>query len=107
MSEQSSEAAKITRAEIADLGEPTYPCCDGYREHRYSCSNREWPATATPEVRRLAVRGDSIGPAHAQIEDLGLHGLNYQQRKRLTEILSVIWDDGYGYGRRLLQPDTP
>jgi hypothetical protein len=67
-------------------------------EHRYRCANRVWPATATPEIRRQAVRGDCIGPAHARIEDLGVRGLDYQQRKRLTEILAAVWDDGFGYG---------
>jgi hypothetical protein len=80
------------------------PCCGGYREHnrehRYSCPSREWPATATPEVRRLAVRGDSIAPAHAQIEDLVGGGLDYEQRKRLTEILAGVWDHGREYGSR-------
>jgi hypothetical protein len=42
------------------------PCCDDYREHRYSCPLREWPATATPEVRRGAVRGDSIESGEAE-----------------------------------------
>lgn len=72
-------------------------------EHRYACENREWPATATPEIRQQAVRGDCIAPAHAQIEDLGLHGLDYQQRKQLTEILARVWDDGCAYGRRPAQ----
>lgn len=81
--------------EVDDL-----PCCGGYREHRYSCRLREWPATATPEVRRVAVRSDSIGPAHAKIEDL-VHGdLDCRQRKQLTEILAGIWDHGRGYGGR-------
>jgi len=79
--------------------EPGYPCCGGYSEHRYRCPARVWPATATPEVRRQAVRGDCIAPAHARIEDLGVRGLDYQQRKRLTEILAQVWDDGCEYGR--------
>ena len=78
--------------------EEVHSCCGGYLEHRYRCANRVWPATATPEIRRQAVRGDCIGPAHARIEDLGVRGLDYQQRKRLTEILAAVWDDGFGYG---------
>jgi len=78
-----------------------HPCCGAWPEHRYSCENRVWPATASPEIRRQAVRGDSIGPAHAQIEDLGVRGLDYQQRKRLTGILAKVWDDGCEYGRRI------
>jgi len=84
--------------------EAPYPCCGGYAEHRYRCANRAWPATATPEVRRQAVRGDCIAPANAKIEDL-VHGLDYQQRKRLTEILSGTWDDGCEYGRRITADD--
>ena len=80
--------------------ELTHPCCGGYGEHRYRCADRVWPATATPEVRRSAVRGDCIAPAHARIEDLGVRGLDYQQRKRLTEILAQVWDDGCEYGRQ-------
>lgn len=76
-----------------------HPCCGGYAEHRYRCPARVWPATATPEIRRSAVRGDCIGPAHAQIEDLGVRGLDYQQRRQLTEILARVWDDGFEYGR--------
>jgi hypothetical protein len=79
--------------------EPTYPCCGGHREHRYRCPARIWPATATPEIRRQAVRGDSIAPAHAQIEDLSVRGLDYQQRTLLTKILAQVWDDGYAYGQ--------
>lgn len=82
--------------EVYDL-----PCCGGYREHRYSCRLREWPTTATPEVRRVAVRSDSIAPAHAKIEDLVPVGLDYQQRKQLTKILSGVWDHGHEYGARL------
>jgi hypothetical protein len=74
-----------------------YACCGGYREHGHRCPHRVWPATATPEVKRQAVRADCIGPAHAEIEDLVRHGLDYQQRKRLTEILARVWDDGSGY----------
>jgi hypothetical protein len=81
--------------------ETGYSCCGGYTEHRYRCPNRVWPATATPEIRRSAIRGDCIGPAHAQIEDLVRGGMDYQQRKRLTEILAGIWDDGCEYGRRI------
>jgi hypothetical protein len=81
--------------------ETGYSCCGGYSEHRYRCPNRVWPATATPEIRRTAIRGDCIAPAHAQIEDLVRGGLDYQQRKRLTEILAGIWDDGCEYGRRI------
>jgi hypothetical protein len=80
--------------------DPAYPCCGGYAEHRYSCADRAWPATATPEIRRVAVRGERIGPAHAEIEDLVRGGLDYQRRKRLTEILSGIWDNGCKYGGR-------
>ena len=80
-------------------GEQPYECCDGYREHRYRCPNRVWPATATPEIRRLAIRGDCIAPAHAQIEDLVRGGMDYQQRKRLTEILAGVWDDGFETAR--------
>lgn len=85
------------------LGEvgPAHPCCGSWPEHRYRCPHRVWPATATPEVRRQAVRGDCIAPAHARIEDLGVRGLDHQQRKRLTEILAQVWDDGCEYGRRL------
>ena len=83
---------------VGELG-PVHPCCGSYPEHRYRCPARVWPATATPEVRRLAVRGDCIAPAHAQIEDLGVRGLDYQQRKRLTEILAQVWDDGCEYGQ--------
>lgn len=82
------------------MDDPAFPCCDGYIEHRYACPNRVWPVTATPEIQQVAVRGECIGPAHAQIEDLALHGLSYQQRKRLTEILASIWDNGCEYGRR-------
>jgi hypothetical protein len=90
-----SEAIRaVTPADDTDDG---YPCCGGYAEHRYRCPNRVWPATATTEIRRTAIRGDCIGPAHAQIEDL-VHGLDYQQRKRLTGILAGIWDDGHGWG---------
>ena len=79
--------------------EPGLPCCGGYREHKYRCPDRAWPATATPEIRRQAVRGDFIAPAHARIEDLIPCGLDYQQRKRLTEVLAQIWDDGFEYGQ--------
>jgi hypothetical protein len=75
-------------------------CCGGYREHRYSCLSREWPATATPEIRRQAVRGDSIAPANAKIEDL-VGGLDDKQRKQLTKILSGVWGHGHEYGSRL------
>jgi hypothetical protein len=83
-----------------------YACCGGYREHGHRCEHRAWPATATPEVRRTAVRGDCIAPAHARIEDLhagllGVHGLDCQQRKQLTEILAQVWDDGFGYGQQV------
>jgi len=78
---------------------PAHPCCGGYLEHKYRCPDRVWPATATPEIRRKAVRGDCIAPAHAQIEDLA-HGLDYEQRKRLTEILARVWDDGFEYGQQ-------
>ena len=61
-----------------------YSCCGGYAEHGYRCPNRVWLTTATPEIRRQAVRGTCIGPAHAEIEDLVRGGLDYQQRKRLT-----------------------
>jgi hypothetical protein len=74
-----------------------YACCGGYREHGYRCPHRVWPATATPEVKRQAVRAASIGPAHAEIEDLIPCHLDYQKRKRLTEILARVWDDGQGY----------
>ena len=86
-----------------------FPCCGGYREHRHACQERVWPPTATPEIRRQAVRGDCIAPAHAQIEDLGLHGLDYQQRKKVTEILARVWDDGCNWGRREAtnQPPSP
>jgi hypothetical protein len=77
------------------------PCCGGYREHRYSCPSREWPATATPEIRRQAVRGDSIAPANAKIQDLLPVGLDYAQRKHLTAILAGVWDHGREYGSRL------
>lgn len=83
---------------LGELG-PVHACCGSWPEHRYRCQNRTWPATATPEIRRQAVRGDCIAPAHARIEDLGVRGLDYQQRKRLTEILAQVWDDGFGYGR--------
>ena len=33
-----------------------------------------------------------------------MHGLDYQQRKRLTEILASIWDSGCDYGRS--QPES-
>lgn len=80
---------------------PVHACCDSFGpEHRYRCPERIWPATATPEIRRQAVRGDCIAPAHAQIEDLGVRGLDYQQRKRLTEILAQVWDDGFGCGQQ-------
>jgi hypothetical protein len=82
----------------------SYLCCGGYREHKYRCPARVWPATATPEIRRLAVRGDCIAPAHAQIEDL-VHGLDYQQRKQLTEVLALIWDDGFEYGQQVQAGD--
>ena len=82
-----------------------YSCCGGYAEHGYRCPARAWPATATPEVRRTAVRGDCIGPAHAEIEDLVRGGLDYQQRERLAKILSGIWDDGDEYGRRVTADD--
>jgi hypothetical protein len=83
---------------VGELG-PVHPCCGAYPEHRYRCAARVWPATATPEIRRKAVRGDCIALAHARIEDLGVHGLDYQQRKRLTELLAGVWDDGCEYGR--------
>lgn len=86
--------------DVGDLG-PAHPCCGSWPEHRHRCPERVWPATATPEIRRLAIRGDCIAPAHAQIEDLGVRGLDYQQRKRLTEILAAVWDDGFGYGQRV------
>jgi hypothetical protein len=93
---------------MTDEDETVYLCCGGYMEHRYRCANRVWPATATPEVRRTAVRGDCIAPAHAKIEDLArAYGLDYQQRKRLTKILSGIWDDGFEYGRRITADDGP
>lgn len=79
-----------------------YACCGGYREHRCRCTRRVWPETATPDVRRSAVRGDCIGPAHAQIEDLIRPALDYQQRKQLTGILARIWDDGFEYRQQLL-----
>src|ERR1039458_9890845 len=87
--------------ETTGEAEPVQPCCGGYREHRYRCPARIWPATATPEIRRQAVRGDCIAPAHARMEDRGVRLLDYQQRKRLTEILAQVWDDGFGYGRRI------
>ena len=86
--------------ETAEI-EPIHPCCGGYREHRYRCPARVWPTTATPEIRRQAIRGDCIALAHAWIEDLGVRGLDYQQRKRLTGILAQVWDDGCEYGRGL------
>ena len=86
-------------AEPAWDAERGYACCGGYREHRYRCPDRIWPATATPEIRRQAVRGDCIAPAHAQIEDLGVRGLDYQQRAQLTKILAQVWDDGFAYGQ--------
>jgi len=86
-------------AEPAWDAERGYACCGGYREHRYRCPDRIWPATATPEIRRKAVRGDCIAPAHAQIEDLGVRGLDYQQRAQLTKILAQVWDDGFAYGQ--------
>jgi len=82
--------------------EPVHPCCGGWREHKYRCPARVWPATATPEIRRSAVRGDCIAPAHAQIEDLMPPSLDYQQRKQLTGILARVWDDGFEYRRQLL-----
>jgi hypothetical protein len=82
-----------------------FPCCGGYVEHRYRCPNRVWPATATPEIQRIAIRGDCIGPAHAQIEDLVRGVLDYQQRKQLTKILSGIWDDGHDWGAANRPPD--
>lgn len=84
----------------SDEAVPVHACCGSWGpEHRYRCPERTWPATATPEIRRKAIRGDCIGPAHAQIEDLA-RGLDYQQRKRLTEILAQVWDDGFGYGQQ-------
>lgn len=82
---------------------PIHPCCGGYREHKYRCPNRIWPATATPEVRYSAVRGDCIAPAHAHIEDAGMGGKDYQQRKQLTEILARVWDDGFAYAQQIAQ----
>ena len=90
---------------VGELG-PVHVCCGAWPEHRYRCENREWPATATPEVRRQAVRGDCIAPAHAQIDDLGMGGKNYQQRKKLTEILARVWDDGFAYAREILEEDA-
>ena len=90
---------------LGELG-PVHVCCGAWPEHRYTCPERAWPATATPEIRRQAVRGDCIAPAHAQIEDLA-HGLDYQQRTRLTEILAQVWDDGFGYGQQVRQPPDP
>ena len=79
--------------------EPVHPCCGGYSEHRYRCPERAWPATATTEIRRKAVRGDCIASAHAEIEDICVRDLDYQQHKRVTEILAMVWDDGLEYGR--------
>ena len=91
--------------ETAEI-EPIHPCCGGYREHRYRCPARVWPTTATPEIRRQAIRGDCIALAHAWTEDLGVRGLDYQQRKRLTGILAQVWDDGCEYGRGLGDAET-
>jgi hypothetical protein len=84
--------------DVGELG-PVHPCCGAWPEHRYRCAERTWPATATPEIRRQAIRGDCIAPAHARIEDTITRSLDYQQRKRLTEILAQVWDDGCDYGR--------
>jgi hypothetical protein len=86
---------------MVDVGElgPVHPCCGAWPEHRSRCANRVWPATATPEIRRHVLRGDCIAPAHARIEDEIVHGLDYPQRKRLTEILAQVWDDGYDCGQ--------
>ena len=85
---------------VGEVG-PVHACCGSWPDHRYRCPDRTWPATATPEVRRQAVRADCIAPAHAKIEDLGLRGLDYQQRKQLTEILAQVWDDGFAYGQQV------
>jgi hypothetical protein len=92
-------------AETAWDAERGFACCGGYSEHGYRCANRVWPATATPEIRRQAVRGDCIAPAHGRIADEIVHGLDYQQRKRLTGILAQVWDDGCDYGRQVRGPD--
>lgn len=84
---------------IGELG-PVHACCGSWPEHRYRCPGHEWPSTATPQIRRLAVRGDCIADGHARIEDLLQCGLNHQDRKRLTEILAQVWDDGFAYGRQ-------
>jgi hypothetical protein len=87
-------------AEFINEGD-VHLCCGGWREHRYSCPSRVWPATATPEIRRQAVRGDGIAPANDKIQDLVPVGLDYGQRKQLTEILARVWDHGHEYGGRL------
>jgi hypothetical protein len=88
--------------QAVEQDDPVYPCCGGFAgafgEHRYRYPNRVWPATATPEVRRLAVRGDCIAPANAQITDLFGKDLDYAGRRRLTEILASIWGDGHDWG---------
>ena len=35
--------------------------------------------------------------------NLGVRGLDYQQRKRLTEILAQVWGDGFEYGQQVAQ----
>ena len=54
---------------------------------------------ADPEIKRTAHRGDCIAKAHDRISDIVPSGLDYQQRSRLTDVLSKVWDDGYGHGR--------
>ena len=88
---------------VGELG-PVHPCCGGYGEHRYRCAARVWPSTATPEIIRLAVRGDCIAVAHARIEDAIPCGLDYRQRERIAEVLAQVWDDGCGYGSERLTP---
>ena len=50
---------------------------------------------ADPEIKRTAHRGDCIAKAHDRISDIVPSGLDYQQRSRLTDVLSKVWDDGY------------
>jgi len=60
-----------------------------------------------PEIMRKHARGDCIARAHTRISDIVPCGLDAQQRARLTDVLSQVWDDGCSHGESATEADVP